>query len=309
MHHQQTKLKQNNQENGIVRRHLFMLIVGIVTLIIMYLGSRNMRLVGLAAVLFLLAHVVAVFVIMYSGRSLLATVIRKMHAQPEPHSHGHSEVHHHGDGETEGRTISWAWFYDIFTKVLFGGMVQKMMKSTVKLAKIQSGEKVLDVGCGTGTLAVLAKQTTRDAEISGIDASPEMIARAQQKAKQQQVDVDFQIGLVEDLRFPEDSFDVVMNSLMFHHLPSADLKKKALQEMLRVLKPGGRVLVVDFEPPKPGLYKSFLTMILGDMTSIDNTTVPLILEEVGFIQVEMGSTDSPIASYVAGVKPIQNDFR
>lgn len=298
MHHQQAKPKQNNQESGIVRRHMFLLTVVIVTLIVLYLESRNMTLVGIAAVLFLVAHVVAVFVIMYGGRLLLGKVIRKMHIQPEPHSHGHVE--------TEGRTISWAWFYDIFTTVFFAGMVQKMMKSTVKLANIQSDEKVLDVGCGTGTLAVLAKQTTKDAEINGIDASPEMIARAQQKAKQKQLDVNFQLGLVEDLQFPDDSIDVVMNSLMFHHLPSVDLKKKALQEMLRVLKPGGRVLVVDFEPPKPGLYKSFLTMIIGDMTSIDNTIVPPLLREVGFTQVKMGATDSPIASYIAGVKPIQN---
>ena len=307
MHHQQTKPEQTNQENGFVSRHLFILIVVIVTLIVLYLASRNMTLVGITATLFLLAHVVAVFVIMYGGRLLLGTVIRKMHAQPEPHSHSHSEVHHHsGDFETEGVTISWAWFYDIFTRVFFAGNVQKVMKSTIKLAKIQSGEKVLDVGCGTGTLAILAKRSVQDAKISGIDASPEMIAHAQQKAKKNQQDINFQIGLVEDLQFPDESMDVVMNSLMFHHLPSVDLKKKALQEMLRILKPGGRVLIVDFEPPKRGLYKSILTMIVGDMTSIDNSTVPPLLREVGFTRVEMGATDSPIASYIAGVKPIQN---
>ncbi|MCA9907139.1 MAG: class I SAM-dependent methyltransferase, partial [Anaerolineae bacterium] len=161
----------------------------------------------------------------------------------------------------------------------------------------------LDVGCGTGTLALLAKQGAgRNAEIHGIDAAPEMIERARQKAERAHSDIDFQPGLAEKIRFEDGTFDLVMNSLMMHHL-TPRLREQALAEIYRVLKPGGRLLIVDFEPPKPGLYRSLLTFIVGGMTSIDNTKLLPLVQGAGFQKVDIGSASS-MATYISAVKPL-----
>ncbi|MBZ0291094.1 MAG: class I SAM-dependent methyltransferase [Anaerolineae bacterium] len=282
--------------SGFLVRHLFLLIVAIVVLAALYIEAQNLTGFGWGMLLFLLAHVVVIVAIMYGGRSLLRRFFRALHG---PSDHGHQHVE---DLETEGGIIRWAWFYDIFTRVIFANSVQKMMKAVVKLARIQPGEEVLDIGCGTGTLAILAKQGDgHSAEIHGVDAASEMIERARQKAKAANVDIDFQPGLAENIRFEDGTFDLVMNSLMMHHL-TPELREKALAEVYRVLKPGGRLLIVDFEPPKPGLYKSFLTLIIGDMTSIDNTTLLPLVRAAGFENVSIGSA-SAMATYIAGVKP------
>ena len=301
--HNESSHSQSNP--NLIGRHLFLLVIAIIILAGLYLASQNMTVVGSTAILLLLAHVGAAAVIIYGGRTLLRSIIHKFHGQPAPQPEAHSHSHHYAnDLETDGHTIGWAWFYDLFIRVIFSGKVSIMMKSTVKLANIQSGEKVLDVGCGTGTLAILAKQTTgQNAEIYGTDAAPEMINRAQQKAQQDNIEIDFQTGLVENIQFPDDTFDLVMNSLVMHHLP-ADLQQKALMEIYRVLKPGGRLLIVDFEPPKAGFYKSFLTLIIGDMTSIDNRVLLPSVKTAGFTNIDMGPTDTSIATYISGKKPL-----
>jgi demethylmenaquinone methyltransferase/2-methoxy-6-polyprenyl-1,4-benzoquinol methylase/phosphoethanolamine N-methyltransferase len=290
----------------LIARHLFLLLVALVILAVLYVEARNLTSFGWAVVLLLLAHVVAVIVIMYGGRSFLSNFVRKIHgtqaAQPQSHSHSHGDGAHTHSHETEGVTISWARFYDIFTRVIFAGNVRKMMQAAIRLAAIQPGEMVLDVGCGTGTLAIMAKEGPgRDAQIAGIDAAPEMIERARQKAAARHLSIDFQQGLAERVQFEDATFDVVMNSLMMHHLPG-QLQGKAIAEMYRVLKPGGRLLIVDFEPPQKGLFKSLLTMILGEMTSIDNTKLLPIVNDAGFQRVEMGEASS-LATYVSAVKP------
>lgn len=298
---QQHHTSQNQGASGFIVRHLMIGLVAVVILGVLYIESQSVTVAGTALVLLVMAHIVAVVVIFYGGRRLLRSLFRRMHGQPALSTQTHDHSHSH-DLETEGKTIGWAWFYDIFTRMLFSSNIEKMRTSTVKLANIKAGENVLDIGCGTGSLAILAKQTVNQAQIVGTDAAPEMIERARQKAQQQHIDVDFQTGLAERIEFPDNTFDLVMNSLMMHHL-TPELRQKALIEIYRVLKPGGRVLIVDFEPPKKGLMKTFLTLILGAMTSIDNTTMPPLVEAAGFAQVEIGPTDTRIATYISGVKP------
>jgi ubiquinone/menaquinone biosynthesis C-methylase UbiE len=137
------------------------------------------------------------------------------------------------------------WFIDTF---MFRGQWRELRQKTAKLARIQPGDKVLDVGCGTGTLAIeVARRAGRAGRVTGIDLSTEQIARARSKAARHNVPIDFQIGEIEHLAFPDQTFDVVLSTLMMHHLP-APIKRQGLAEIARVLTPGGRLIIADFKP-------------------------------------------------------------
>src|SRR5215216_4246893 len=139
-----------------------------------------------------------------------------------------------------------ARFYDLLAWLMTRGREGVFREKVVDLARLQSGESVLDVGCGTGTLAVAAKRRVGPAgAVYGVDASPEMIARASKKARKAGLEVVFRNALVQALPFPDDSFDAVLSTLMLHHLPPS-AREQCAREVRRVLKPGGRVLAVDF---------------------------------------------------------------
>ncbi len=147
--------------------------------------------------------------------------------------------------QTTGRVLYGARWYDLFGRVISFGRDKAIREKLIALAAPAPGEKVLDVGCGTGTLALALKSRVGTGEVHGIDASPEMIAVAREKAAKAGSDIDFQVALIEALPFPDAMFDFVTSSLMLHHLPD-DLKRRGLDEIRRVLKPGGRFMAVDF---------------------------------------------------------------
>ena len=147
--------------------------------------------------------------------------------------------------QTAGRVLHGARWYDLFGTVISFGRDKAIREKLVEVAAPAPGETVLDVGCGTGTLALALKSRVGTGEVHGIDASPEMIDVAREKAAKAGSDIDFQVALIEALPFPDATFDLVTSSLMLHHLPD-DLKRRGLAEIRRVLKPGGRFLALDF---------------------------------------------------------------
>ena len=150
---------------------------------------------------------------------------------------------------TTGRLIHWALRYDLLVWVASFGREQRIRGMVLDLAKLKSGESVLDVGCGTGTLAIASKKRVgARGEVFGIDASPEMIARAGKKAARAGLEVLFQNSLAEALPFSPARFDVVLTTVMLHHLPRK-IRQQCLREIRRVLKPSGRVLAVDWTGP------------------------------------------------------------
>ena len=151
---------------------------------------------------------------------------------------------------TKGLVLhSEARYYDLLAWLLTLGRERAFRERLTDLAGLQPGESVLDVGCGTGTLGITAKRRVGQSGVAvGIDASAEMIERAKRKARDAGVEVRFQTAVVEALPFPDASFNVVFNTLMLHHLPRP-VREQCAREMRRVVKPGGRIIAVDFATP------------------------------------------------------------
>jgi ubiquinone/menaquinone biosynthesis C-methylase UbiE len=118
----------------------------------------------------------------------------------------------------------------------------------IEQANAQPGQKVLDLGCGTGTLAIMAKEMQPGAKVSGLDADPDMLKVAKFKAGEQNTDVTFDVGFTNELPYSDESFDIVMSSIMVHHLKTPD-KEQTAREVFRVLKPGGELHIIDFGKP------------------------------------------------------------
>ena len=209
--------------------------------------------------------------------------------------------HHHSSvpsrNATQGHVIHWAPVYEM----IFGRMLRRTHGTVVDLAAPIAGEHVLDVCCGSGGLAVTLKSAVGSTgAVYGIDASPEMIAEAQRKARTQGIELDLKVGLAEALPFPPESFDVVVSQLAIHHLPG-ELKQRVIAEMFRVLKSDGRCLIVDFEPPKTSLGRSVARVFLGaEMMRTDVRDYCALMEAAGFRNVEAGQTRHRMLAFVRG---------
>jgi ubiquinone/menaquinone biosynthesis C-methylase UbiE len=121
-------------------------------------------------------------------------------------------------------------------------------------AEIESGEHVLDVGCGTGTLAVAAARSAPGATLTGLDADASILARARRKAAAAGVEIGFDEAMSTALPYADASFDLVLSTLFFHHLPD-DAKRQTAAELVRVLRPGGRLVVGDLGRPQDPLMR------------------------------------------------------
>lgn len=121
-------------------------------------------------------------------------------------------------------------------------------------AALGGSEDVLDVGCGTGTLAVAAARAARGVTVTGLDADASILARARRKAAAAGLEIGFDEGRSTALPYPDASFDLVLSTLFFHHLPD-DAKRQTAAEILRVLRPGGRLVVGDLGRPQDPLMR------------------------------------------------------
>ena len=167
----------------------------------------------------------------------------------------HAHVHPHG------ATLHSARFYDLSVSLL-GGRVRRLHERLLAVAALQRGERVLDVGCGPGRLSLAAAERTGpEGEVLGIDASPEMIELAAGKARHARSRARFEVAALEALPLTGAHFDLVLASLMIHHLP-AELQARGVSEVLRVLKPNGRFVIGDFSA-EPGHGVGHLLSVLG----------------------------------------------
>jgi len=131
-------------------------------------------------------------------------------------------------------------------------------------ASPEPGQRVLDLGCGTGTLALLVKERQPAAEVVGLDADPEMLDHARSKAERAGVELRLDEGFSTELPYPDASFDLVLSTLFFHHL-DLESKRRTARETARVLRKGGELRVADWgRPSDPVMAVAFLGVRLLD---------------------------------------------
>ncbi len=163
--------------------------------------------------------------------------------------------HDHSSGDM---VLHWAGAYDVLTFVLTLGRDRQFRDRLIDLARLSSGESVLDIGCGTGSLALAARRRVGgDARVCGVDPSPEMVTRARRKAAKAGLAVTFEEGSAEALPFPDGTFDAVVCECAFCTFPD---KATAAAEMARVLKPGGRIGITDVALDPDRLHHELKTL-------------------------------------------------
>lgn len=200
-----------------------------------------------------------------------------------------------------GITIGTPRLYDLFAQLIFLGTRRRAYRTLIAAAGVRSGDRVLDIGCGPGSMTrLLAEVAGPGGSAVGIDAAPEMIAYAQGKARRFS-NCTFEVGTAEALAFADRAFDVVMSSLMVHHLPE-ELKGQAAGEMYRVLRPGGTLLLADFTIPSHGGWH--LVGALHRPRAMLERVSPLepLVEAAGFSEVQSGD-DPPWLHYARATKP------
>ena len=177
-------------------------------------------------------------------------------------------------------------------------MPEETFRSSILVpAGVTGGDRVLDLGCGTGAHATIIKRVHPDTHVVGIDEDPEAITLAEARAARASVAVVFRQGNATQLPFESQPFDHVFSSFLFHHLDRAD-KRRALSEIFRILRVGGHLHLVDFVRPQG--WRMHLAFVFIHLThqsaSLDDNvhgTLPMLIREAGFADpIQEGSMQS-----------------
>lgn len=173
--------------------------------------------------------------------------------------------------------------YDVVVRMTTRERVFK--RALIAQAGVAAGHRVLDVGCGTGTLAIWIKKDQPQADVRGVDGDPAILAIAVRKANSSAAQVRFDRAMSHQLPYVDGEFDRVLTSLFFHLSPSA--KRETAREIFRVLKPGGELHVADWGKSANGLMRALFLIVQlldGFRTTRENVAghLPAIFGDAGF---------------------------
>jgi len=178
-------------------------------------------------------------------------------------------------------------------------------ESTFKRALLREvdprpGERLLDLGCGTGTLAISLSQACPEMEVIGVDTDAAALGIAWRKARRIGVKIDLQQASALRLPFASGSFDCVVSSLFFHHLTTSE-KTLALNEACRVMKPGGHLCIADWGKPSTALMRAsfgIVRLLDGFETTRDSVdgSLPRLIRAAGFRVEERTRFDTPLGT-------------
>jgi ubiquinone/menaquinone biosynthesis C-methylase UbiE len=208
--------------------------------------------------------------------------------------------------------LSFNSFTRFFDSLQKWGVREEMIKPRLIMQTgIQSNFKVLDLGCGTGTLTLLIKNSQPSAEVIGIDIDPNVLDIAKKKASLVRADISFDLGTAFNLPYPDNFFDRVVSSLVFHHL-TRENKVRALVEVLRILKTSGELHIADIGRPQNILMRLPSAVMRRLEETEDNVIgmLPQMLKISGFDQVEETikiMTMFGTVSFYKGLKPSKNN--
>lgn len=198
-------------------------------------------------------------------------------------------------------------FYDPLLRWLM--REERFKRRLIAEATIQPGHRVLDLGCGTGTLTILIKQLCPAAEVTGLDVDAQVLGLARAKAGRAGVEVAFHRGPAYKLPYVDGAFDRVLSSLVFHHL-TAHEKRGAFREVFRVLRPDGELHLVDFGPPR-SLYARLLFPFANRVEETSENVqglLPEMMAAAGFERVVEPAYFTTVVgdlSHYRGEKPVR----
>ncbi|WP_101783963.1 class I SAM-dependent methyltransferase [Nonomuraea indica] len=209
-------------------------------------------------------------------------------------------LHNHAEHADAGGTIDRPRAYEVMASIGFLGRRREMFTRLAALSGARPGDRVLDVGCGTGYLTrILARVVGPAGQVTGIDPAPSMVEHARLRAPG---NCSYAVGEGQALEAPDGSFDVVVSSLAVHHMPAAE-RGAAMAEMFRVLRPGGRLLIAEFRPPTGPLLARLVGMLTGPaMLRRPEDLLGDLIPRAGFDQVDQGDLPAML-SYVRAVRP------
>jgi ubiquinone/menaquinone biosynthesis C-methylase UbiE len=182
---------------------------------------------------------------------------------------------------------------------VFGWVIRLSDKPILALSGIGPGDRLLDVATGPGYLALAACTIVGPAgEAVGIDLSPEMVVHARRAAARKGLSAGFVEARAQELPFEDGRFDAVVTRLAVHHIPIGS-RARVMDEIRRVLKPGGRVVVADLGSEGANEFHHILGRLLG-RPKVENSELKELLADAGFDEIEAGALG--VLDYAKGVR-------